>query len=66
MKNIWLKLKDAGITQAQAADKIGISRQAMSSKLRGRVDFKVDEIKKLRDIYFPESSLEELLDERRI
>lgn len=66
MKQIWLKLKDAGITQAQAADKIGISRQSMSYKLRGRVDFKVDEIMKLRDAYFPNSTVEELLDDRRI
>lgn len=40
----------AGVTNRKIAEAIGISEQALSNKLKGTVEFKGSEIKKLADI----------------
>lgn len=44
-------LKSRGSTQNEAARIVGISKTAMSFKVRGYSDFKAEEIKKLADYY---------------
>lgn len=43
-------IKGAGFTESDFAIKLGISRSSMSQKLGGKVDFSVEEIKKISSI----------------
>ena len=40
----------AGLTQTQLAEKLNISRQSLSERLNGSIDFKLSEIQTIKDI----------------
>jgi putative transcriptional regulator len=48
------------ITKKQLAKNIGVSEKTLFNKLNGKTDFTWNEVKKIRKIVSPSSSLEEL------
>lgn len=62
-KQLYLKLKEAGIAQKDIATTLGLTQTTVSSRLRGEHGFRATELKKIRDKYFPETPLEDLIDD---
>lgn len=55
-------LKKNRITQKQVAYLLHITEQSVCKKLNGVYEWKVDEARKLQEFYFPEYTLDELLE----
>lgn len=58
--NLKAEMVKHGVTQADAAGFLGMTSNNFSMKIRERVPFTVDEMKQLRDRYFPVAQLDYL------
>lgn len=54
------KIKDDNISISIISSFIGIPKNSLIDKLNGKSSFYFDEAVKIRDIFFPDSSLQEL------
>ncbi|MDR1094324.1 MAG: hypothetical protein LBL66_09285 [Clostridiales bacterium] len=55
---------DDGISIARIAELLNAHRNTIANKLDGRRDFKVAEIMKIKNAFFPDSTVEELYAEK--
>ena len=62
--NLYLELKEKKITQDKVAEALGISRRAVTLKLKGKTDFTSSEMFEIRKKFFPNCSLEYLFEKR--
>ena len=58
--NLKAEMVKRGITQLNAADLLGMTTNNFSMKVREKVPFTVEEMKKLRDEFFPVAQLDYL------
>lgn len=58
--NLKAEMVKRGITQSNAADLLGMTTNNFSMKVREKVPFTVEEMKKLRDEFFPVAQLDYL------
>lgn len=58
--NLKAEMVKYGVKQANAADLLGMTSNNFSMKVRERVPFTVEEVKKLRDTFFPSAHLDYL------
>lgn len=58
--NLKAEMVKKGITQSNAADLLGMTTNNFSMKVREKVPFTVEEMKKLRDEFFPVAQLDYL------
>lgn len=58
--NLKIALLEKGLSIKTVANKLGLHRNTLSNKLDGNSRFYLDEIKKIRDTYFPDKTLDEL------
>ena len=58
--NLKAEMVERGITQLNAADLLGMTTNNFSMKVREKVPFTVEEMKKLRDEFFPVAQLDYL------
>lgn len=58
--NLRAEMARNGISRQQVGDAIDLSQASISSRFQGRSDFKVGELVKIRDTFFPELSLDYL------
>lgn len=65
-RNLRAEMVRNGIRGNQVANVLGLNINTAYSRLQGRTDFKVGELVKIRDTFFPELSLDYLagFDER--
>lgn len=65
-RNLRAEMARNGISKKQAEEVIGLSAPSMYRRFQGSTDFKVGELVKIRDTFFPELSLDHLagFDER--
>lgn len=65
-RNLRAEMARNGISKKQAEEVIGLSAPSMYRRFQGSTDFKVGELAKIRDRFFPELSLDYLagFDER--
>lgn len=61
-QNMKAEMKREGITQRQVAELLGMSTNNLSMKLNGRVPMTVSEATRIRDEFFPEATLDYLLE----
>lgn len=59
-RNLKAEMARTGITQATAAKLLGMTSNNFSMKVREKVPFSVDEMKALRDSFFPTAQLDYL------
>lgn len=59
-KNLKAEMVKHGITQIDAADLLGMTSNNFSMKVREKVPFTIEEMKLIRDTFFPEANLEYL------
>ena len=59
-RNLRAEMARNGISKKQAEKVIGVSAPSMYRRFQGMIDFKVGEIVKIRDTFFPEFSLDYL------
>lgn len=59
-QNLKAEMKRSNTTQGQIAEFLGMSRNNFSLKVNERVPFTLDEIKAIRDEFFPENSIDYL------
>ena len=60
-QNIKAELKRFGVNYSMVADVLGMSVNNVSMKINERISMTVDEIKQIRQAFFPDASLEYLL-----
>ena len=60
-QNIKAELKRFGVNYSMVADVLGMSVNNVSMKINERIPMTVDEIKQIRQAFFPDASLEYLL-----
>ena len=58
--NFYKEMKARNLNQALVADKIGITRESLNNKLNGKTDFKAKELFDIKQIFFPDLTLEYL------
>ena len=58
LSNLIGQMKERKISQLELARTLGISNVSVAHKLRGKTDFTLTEIFKIRDTYFPERTIE--------
>lgn len=63
--NFKAELKRLGITYKDAAALLGMSLNNFSMKMNGKVSFTVNEVKKVRDEFCHDASLDYLLEESK-
>lgn len=51
-----------GLTKKRLAEKLGVTEKTLFNKLNGKTDFTWNEVKKIRNIVSPTSSLEKLFE----
>ena len=59
-RNIRAEMARNGISKNQAEKVVGLSAPSMFRRFQGSTDFKVGELVKIRDTFFPELSLDYL------
>lgn len=62
-QNLKAELKRNGYTYATVSSFLGMSSNNLSMKMNGKVPFTVDEVKKIRNKFCPDASLDYLLDQ---
>lgn len=62
--NLYIEMKIKKITQDELRKCIGITRQAVVNKLKGKTDFTSSEMFEIRKKFFPNCSLEYLFEKR--
>lgn len=60
-QNIKAELKRFGVSYSTVAELLGMSMNNVSLKINERIPMTVDEIKQIRQAFFPDASLEYLL-----
>lgn len=60
-QNIKAELKRFGVSYSMVAELLGMSVNNVSLKINERIPMTVDEIKQIRQAFFPDASLEYLL-----
>lgn len=48
------------VTMANLGDALNLSRNTISRKISGKTKFTIDELLKIRDMFFPDVTLDEL------
>lgn len=61
--NLLAEMTRFGVTDEQIARAIGRTRRAVKSRLNGEIEISSEDIKKIRDHFFPFYTLDYLLDE---
>ena len=51
-----------GLTKKRLAEKLGVTEKTLFNKLNGKTDFTWNEVKRIRSIVSPTSSLEKLFE----
>lgn len=59
-RNLRAEMARNGISKKQAEEVIGLSAPSMYRRFQGSTDFRVGELVKIRDTFFPELSLDYL------
>ncbi len=59
-KNLKAEMVKYGVTQVEAAELLGMTPNNFSMKVRERVPFTIEEMKTIRDHYFPTAQLDYL------
>lgn len=59
-RNIRAEMVRNGISKKQVENVMGLSAPSMFRRFQGSIDFKVGELVKIRDTFFPEFSLDYL------
>lgn len=59
-RNLRAEMVRNGISQKETGKVAGLSTASMYARFQGRTDFKVGELVKIRDTFFPELSLDYL------
>lgn len=59
-KNLEVGIFKLGISKKEIANSISIGYNSLLAKLSGKQPFKLDEAFAIKELYFPESNLEEL------
>lgn len=59
-RNLRAEMVRNGISKMQVENVVGLSTPSMCRRFQGRTDFKVGELVKIRDTFFPEFSLDYL------
>lgn len=59
-KNLRAEMVRNGISRKQVGKAVGLGTSSMDSRFQGRTDFKVGELVKIRDTFFPNCTLEYL------
>ena len=58
LSNLLGVMKTSKVSQSDLAKLLGLSNNAISHKMRGRVDFTSSEMYAIRDRYFPDKTLD--------
>lgn len=64
--NLKMALIEKGVSIETAAKLLKIHRNTLSAKINGKAKFYIEEVCQLRDNYFPEKSLDMLIDKRNV
>lgn len=59
-RNLGAEMVRNGISRKQVGEVIGLGQSSISNRFNGKADFKVGELVKIRDTFFPELSLDYL------
>ena len=62
--NLIIEMKKAKISQTDIAELLGISKNSMCMKLKGKFSFRADEMFLIKNKVFPECSLEYLFEKK--
>lgn len=62
-QNLKAEMKRYGITQGEVAHFLSMSTNNVSLKINGKVPFTVDEAVMIRDKFFPDTTLDYLMDQ---
>lgn len=59
-RNLLAEMARNGISRKQVGEVVDLCQDSISSRFNGKTDFKVGELAKIRDTFFPELSLDYL------
>ena len=59
-RNLRAEMVRNGISRKQVCEVVGLSQPSISYRFNGKADFKVGELAKIRDTFFPNCSLDYL------
>lgn len=59
-RNLGAEMVRNGISRKQVGEVVGLGQSSISNRFKGKADFKVGELVKIRDTFFPELSLDYL------
>lgn len=59
-RNLLAEMVRNGISRKQVGEVLDLCQDSISSRFNGKTDFKVGELVKIRDTFFPELSLDYL------
>lgn len=59
-RNLRAEMARSGISRKQVGEAVGLGQSSISYRFNGEADFKVGELVKIRDTFFPELSLDYL------
>lgn len=59
-RNLIAEMARNGISRKQVGEVLGLCQDSISHRFNGKADFKVGELAKIRDTFFPELSLDYL------